>query len=86
MLKSIAEVAPELSQVVDELNLRLSKPQQQHVKQIADGLITRGKPTVRVMRRHLACSVLSQRSGYQKRQSLLHIKIESPIRIDVRIK
>ncbi len=40
MLKSIAAVAPELSQVVDELNLRLSKPQQQHVKQIADGLIT----------------------------------------------
>ena len=40
MLKSIAEVAPELTQFIENLNLRLSKPQQQHVKQIADGLIT----------------------------------------------
>ena len=40
MLKSIAEVSPELSTFVEELNLRLSEPQQRHVKQIADGLIT----------------------------------------------
>ena len=40
MLKSIAEVAPQLTQFTNELNLRLSKPQQQHVKQVADGLIT----------------------------------------------
>lgn len=38
MLKNIAEVAPELPQFTEDLNLRLSKPQQQHVKQIADGL------------------------------------------------
>ena len=40
MLKSIAEVAPELSAFVNDLDLRLSQPQQRHVKQIADGLIT----------------------------------------------
>ena len=40
MLKSIAEVAPELTQFTEDLNLRLSKPQQQHIQQIADGLIT----------------------------------------------
>lgn len=40
MLKSIAEVSPDLAQFVEDLNLRLSKPQQRHLKQIADGLIT----------------------------------------------
>ena len=40
MLKSIAEVSPDLVQFVQDLNLRLSRPQQQHVKQIVDGLIT----------------------------------------------
>jgi hypothetical protein len=40
MLKSIAAVAPDLAHFVEALNLRLSRPQQQHVKQIADGLIT----------------------------------------------
>jgi hypothetical protein len=40
MLKSIAEVAPELSAFIDDLDLRLSQPQQRHIKQIADGLIT----------------------------------------------
>jgi len=40
MLKSIAEVAHKLTQFVYELSLRLSKPRQQHVKQIADGLVT----------------------------------------------
>ena len=40
MLKSIAEVSPELSAFVNDLDLRLSQPQQRHVKQIADGLIT----------------------------------------------
>lgn len=40
MLKSIAEVSPDLSTFVDGLDLRLSQPQQRHVKQIADGLIT----------------------------------------------
>ena len=40
MLKSIADVSPDLAQFVEDLNLRLSSPQQRHVKQIADGLIT----------------------------------------------
>ncbi len=40
MLKTIAEVSPELTAFVEDLNLRLSEPQQRHVKQIADGLIT----------------------------------------------
>lgn len=40
MLKSIADVSPDLLQFVEDLNLPLSSPQQQHVKQIADGLIT----------------------------------------------
>jgi hypothetical protein len=40
MLKSIAEVSPDLAQFVEDLNLHLSRPQQRHVKQIADGLIT----------------------------------------------
>ena len=40
VLKSIAEVSPELTQFIEELKLRLSSPQQRHVKQIADGLVT----------------------------------------------
>ena len=40
MLKSIAEVAPDLSAFVNDLDLRLSQPQQRHVQQITDGLIT----------------------------------------------
>ena len=40
MLKCIAEVSPHLATLVHDLNLRLSQPQQRHVKQIADGLIT----------------------------------------------
>jgi len=40
MLKSIAEVSPELTQFVEALELPLSVPQQRHVKQMADGLIT----------------------------------------------
>jgi hypothetical protein len=40
MLKQIVSVSPELRQFVDELNLPLSVPQQRHVRQIADGLIT----------------------------------------------
>jgi hypothetical protein len=40
MLKCIAEVSPELAQFYEDLKLRLSQPQQQRVKHIADGLIT----------------------------------------------
>jgi len=40
MLKQIAAISPELTQFIEELNLSLSKPQQRHVRQIADGLIT----------------------------------------------
>lgn len=40
MLKQIVSVLPELNQFVDKLNLPLSMPQQRHVRQIADGLIT----------------------------------------------
>jgi hypothetical protein len=40
MLKQIAAVAPELTQFVEDLHLPLSQPQQRHVRQIADGLIT----------------------------------------------
>jgi len=40
MLKSIAEVSPDLADFVENLKLHLSAPQQRHVKQIADGLIT----------------------------------------------
>ena len=40
MLKSIAEVSPELEQFVQSLKFSLSQPQQQHVVQVADALIT----------------------------------------------
>ena len=40
MLKKITTVSPELTDFVDALELRLSKPQQRHVRQIADSLIT----------------------------------------------
>ena len=40
MLKKITTVSPELTTFVDGLDLPLSKPQQRHVRQIADGLIT----------------------------------------------
>ena len=40
MLKVIAEVAPKLRAFLDALELPLSRPQKQHVAQVADGLIT----------------------------------------------
>lgn len=40
MLKQIVSVSPELSQFIDLLELPLSSPQQRHVRQIVDGLIT----------------------------------------------
>jgi hypothetical protein len=40
MLKSIAEVAPELLAFLGALQLPLSKPQEHHVAQAADALIT----------------------------------------------
>ena len=40
MLKQIASVSAELNQFVDALDLPLSLPQQRHVRQIEDGLIT----------------------------------------------
>jgi len=40
MLKSIAEVSPELLNFIEILPLSLSKPQKQHVTQVADALIT----------------------------------------------
>ncbi len=40
MLKTIAEVSTELGNFVESLNLSLSKPQKQHVAQVADALIT----------------------------------------------
>jgi len=40
MLKSIAEVAPELLNFIETLELPLSRPQKQHVVQVADTLIT----------------------------------------------
>ena len=40
MLKSIAEVAPELLTFLEALQLPLSKPQKQHVAQVADALTT----------------------------------------------
>jgi hypothetical protein len=39
ILKSIAEVSPNLAQFVKDLQMRLSRPQQRHANQIADGLI-----------------------------------------------
>ena len=40
MLKSIAEVSAELLSFIEALQLSLSKPQKQHVAQVADALIT----------------------------------------------
>jgi hypothetical protein len=40
MLKSIAEISPELHSFIEALQLPLSRPQKQHVAQVADALIT----------------------------------------------
>ena len=40
MLKSIAEISPELHGFIEALQLPLSRPQKQHVAQVADALIT----------------------------------------------
>ena len=40
MLKSIVEVAPELLSFIEALQLSLTRPQKQHVSQVADALIT----------------------------------------------
>ena len=40
MLKSIAEVSAELLSFIEARQLSLSKPQKQHVAQVADALIT----------------------------------------------
>ena len=40
MLKTIADVSVELLSFIEALQLSLSKPQKQHVAQVADALIT----------------------------------------------
>jgi hypothetical protein len=40
MLKAIAEISPELHSFIETLQLPLSRPQKQHVAQVADALIT----------------------------------------------
>ncbi len=40
MLKSIVEVAPELLSFIESLQFPLTRPQKQHVSQVADALIT----------------------------------------------
>lgn len=54
MLKTIAEVAPELVNFIDNLNLSLSNPQKQHVAQVADALITtEGSKTLSALYRNI---------------------------------
>lgn len=54
MLKTIAEPSPELVRFVEVLHLPLSAPQQRHVTQVADGLITtQGSKTLSALYRHI---------------------------------
>jgi hypothetical protein len=54
MLKTIAEVSPQLIAFVLALRLSLSRPQHQHVMQVADALITtEGSKTVSALYRHI---------------------------------
>ena len=54
MLKTIAAVAPELTQFVEALQLPLNAPQHQHVSQIAHGLVTiQGSQTLSALYRHI---------------------------------
>lgn len=51
MLKTIAEIAPELLTFIEALDLPLSKPQKQHIAQVADALITtEGSPKTYLVR------------------------------------
>ena len=54
MLKTIAQPAPDLASFIEALNLPLSRPQQRHVTQIADSLVTtEGNKTLSAMYRHI---------------------------------
>jgi hypothetical protein len=54
MFKTIAQPAPELASFIEALNLPLSRPQQRHVTQIADSLVTiEGNKTLSAMYRHI---------------------------------
>jgi len=54
MLKTIAAPAPELVNFLEGLELPLNHPQQRHVCQIADGLITtQGSKTLSALYRHM---------------------------------
>jgi hypothetical protein len=54
MLKTIAEVSPELVDFIEALDLPLSKPQKRHITQVADALITtEGSKTLSGLYRHI---------------------------------
>ena len=54
MLKSIAEVSAELLSFIEARQLSLSKPQKQHVAQVADALIiTEGSKTLSALYRSI---------------------------------
>jgi hypothetical protein len=54
MLKTIADVSPQLAAFVLSLHLSLSRPQLRHVSQVADALITtEGSKTLSALYRHI---------------------------------
>jgi len=54
MLKSIAEIAPELLNFIETLELPPSRPQKQHVVQVTDALITtEGSKTLSILNRSI---------------------------------
>ena len=58
MLKTIAAPAPELVNFLEGLELPLNHPQQCHVCQIVDGLITtQGSKTLSALYRHMVGNV-----------------------------
>jgi hypothetical protein len=59
MLKTIADVSPQLVAFVLALRLSLSRPQQRHVIQVADALITtEGSKTLSGLYRHIVGDLL----------------------------
>ena len=68
MLKSIAEVSPELVQFVQSLKLTLSQPQQRHVVQVADALIaTEGDKNLSALYRSIVGDPCPKSAADEKR-------------------
>lgn len=70
MLKTIADISPEFSNLIDRLDLPFSKPQLRRIAQVAESLIvTEGRKTPSELYRHIVGDPCPKAAAFSFRQS-----------------